>query len=159
EAYGLGIEMSEPKIQGRALVGMCRVYLTQGKWVKAKHLGENAVEVLSAVGDEDDLGRARIALAQAYFGLANPKWAVQQHDAAMWHLVRRPDGDPEECSTLMRLAGAMLLQASKPVDAMRFFQQGASYLEKANNLPDALALRTKISTLMAESGFYVAALD
>lgn len=159
ESYALGIEMSDAKIQGRALVGMCRVYLTSGKWIKAKHLGENAVEVLSACNDEDDLGRARIALAQAYFGLENPKWAVQQLDAAMGHLVRRPDGDPEECSTLMRLAGAMLLQAGKPVDAMRFFQQGASYLEKANNLPDALTLRTKLSTLMAESGFYVASLD
>lgn len=159
EAYALGIEMNEPKTQGRALVGMCRVYLNQGKWLKAKHLGENAVELLSACNEEDDLGRARIALARAYFGLDNPKWAVQQLDAAMGHLVNRPDGDPEECSTLMRLAGAMLLQVGKPVDAMRFFQQAASYLEKANNLPDALTLRTKLSTLMAESGFLVASLE
>jgi len=159
EAYGLGIEMNEPRIQGRALVGMCRVYLTQGKWVKAKHLGENAVEVLAAVNDENDLGRARIALAQAYFGLENPKWAAQQLDAAMGHLVRRPDGDPEECSSLMCLAGSMLLQAGKPVDALRFFQQAASYLEKANNLPAALSMRTRLSVLMAENGFYVAAYD
>src|SRR5579883_2712537 len=74
EAYGLSIEMKYSRGQGRALCGMSRVYLSQGKWAKAKSLGENAIEVLQPINDLADLGRARVALAQAYFGLENFDW-------------------------------------------------------------------------------------
>lgn len=157
EAYGLSLEMKYSIGQGRALTGMCKVYLTQGKWVKAKHLGENAVEVLSGINDDKNLGRARIQLAQAYFGLENPLWAIKQLELAMKHLVDQPDTDPAEAAELMRLSGGLLLQFGKVVDGIRFFQESARYLEEAKDLPNALATRCRLSSLMSEVGFYVAA--
>ncbi len=157
EAYGLSLEMKYSIGQGRALTGMCKVYLTQGKWVKAKHLGENAVEVLSGINDDKNLGRARIQLAQAYFGLENPLWAIKQLELAMKHLVDQPDTDPAEAAELMRLSGGLLLQFGKVVDGIRFFQESARYLEEAKDLPNALTTRCKLATLMSEAGFYVAA--
>ncbi len=157
EAYGLSLEMKYSAGQGRALTGMCKVYLTQGKWVKAKALGENAVEVLSGINDEKNLGRARIQLAQAYFGLENPLWAIKQLELAMKHLVDQPDTDPAEAAELMRLSGGLLLRFGKVVDGIRFFQESARYLEEAKDLPNSLMMRTKLSNLMTEAGFYLAA--
>jgi len=157
EAYGLSVEMKYSEGQGRALTGMCKVYLTQGKWVKAKQLGENAVEVLSGINDHNNLGRARVCLAQAYFGLENPLWAVKQLELAMKHLVEQPNADPLEAAALMRLSGGLLLRSNKTVDAIRFFQETARYLEEGKDMSGALQMRAQISSLMNEVGFYVAA--
>jgi tetratricopeptide (TPR) repeat protein len=157
EAYGMSLEMKYSAGQGRALTGMCKVYLTQGKWVKAKQLGENAVEILSGINDHTNLGRARIALAQAYFGLENPVWAVKQLELAMKHLIDQPKSDPAEAANLMRLSGGLLLQFGRTVDAIKFLQESAKYSEEAKEMADALTMHSKISTLMNEVGFYVAA--
>ncbi len=157
EAYGLSIEMKYSVGQGRALTGLCKVYLTQGKWVKARHLGENAVEVLSGINDQTNLGRARVCLAQAYFGLDNPIWAIKQLELAMKHLIDQPKTDPLEACNLMRLAGGLLLQGGKVVEAVRFLQESARYSEEAKDFPGALIMRTKLASLMDEVGFYVAA--
>ncbi|MBX9667628.1 MAG: CHAT domain-containing protein [Candidatus Obscuribacterales bacterium] len=157
EAYGLSIEMKYSVGQGRALTGLCKVYLTQGKWVKARHLGENAVEVLSGINDQTNLGRARVALAQAYFGLDNPVWAIKQLELAMKHLLDQPKTDPAEAGNLMRLAGGLLLQGGKVVEAVRFLQESARYSEEAKDFPGALMMRTRLASLMDEVGFYVAA--
>lgn len=157
EAYGMSVEMKYAPGQGRALTGMCKIYLTQGKWIKAKQLGENAVEVLSGMNDHANLGRARIALAQAYFGLENPVWAVKQLELAMKHLIDQPKSDPNEAANLMRLSGGLLLQFGKTVDAIRFFQESAKYSEEAKDMPSALTMHSRIAALMSEVGFYVAA--
>ncbi len=159
EAYGMSIEMKYTHGQGQALIGMCKVYLTQGKWVKARHLGENAVEVLSAINDEVQLGKARIALAQAYFGLDNPLWALRQLDLAMKHLLNRPETDSNEAASLMRLAGALALRFNKLKEAIRYFQESAKYSAQGNNLPEALTMHCKIAGLLSELGFYVASLE
>ncbi|MCW5823915.1 MAG: CHAT domain-containing protein [Cyanobacteria bacterium TGS_CYA1] len=159
DAYGDSIEMKYAEGQGKALIGMCKVALQQGKWVRAKQLGENAVEVLSAINAQTDLGRARVALAQAYFGLENPVWAAKQLEMALKTLVGQSDTDPLEASTVLNLAGSLLLQNGKHKEAIVFFHQSAQYLEQGNNLDTALFLRTKISSLMSELGWYVAALE
>lgn len=159
DAYGDSIEMKYAEGQGKALIGMCKVALQQGKWVRAKQLGENAVEVLSAINAQTDLGRARVALAQAYFGLENPVWAAKQLEMALKSLVGQADADPTEASTVLNLAGGLLLQNNKHKEAITFFHQSAQYLEQGNNLESALFLRTKISSLMSELGWYVAALE
>lgn len=159
DAYGDSIEMKYSEGQGKALIGMCKVALQQGKWVRAKQLGENAVEVLSAINAQTDLGRARVALAQAYFGLENPVWAAKQLELALRSLVGQPDADPLEASTVLNLAGSLLLQNGKHKEAITFFHQSAQYLEQGNNLDAALFLRTKISSLMSELGWFVASLE
>lgn len=159
DAYGDSIEMKYAEGQGKALIGMCKVALQQGKWVRAKQLGENAVEVLSAINAQTDLGRARVALAQAYFGLENPVWAAKQLEMALRSLVGQPDTDPAEAATVLNLAGSLLLQNNKHKEAITFFHQSAQYLEQGNNLDSALFLRTKISSLMSELGWYVASLE
>lgn len=157
EAYGLAIEMKYSAGQGKALVGMCKVYLTQGKWVKARHLGENAVEVLAAINDQVELGKARVALAQAYFGLDNPMWAVRQLDLAMQHLISHSDSEPLEAAKLMRLAGALAIRFNKLQESIRYFQESAKYSAQGDDLPGALSMHCKITALLTELGFYVAA--
>lgn len=159
DAYGESIEMKYADGQGKALIGMCKVALQQGKWVRAKQLGENAVEVLSAINAQTDLGRARVALAQAYFGLENPVWAAKQLEMALKSLVGQANADPLEASTVLNLAGTLLLQNGKHKEAITFFHQSSQYLEQGNSLQMALVLRIKISTLMTELGWYVAALE
>lgn len=159
DVYGDSIEMKFSEGQGKALIGMCKIALQQGKWVRAKQLGENAIEVLSAINAQQDLGRARVALAQAYFGLENPVWAAKQLELALRSLVGQANTDPTEASSVLTLAGGLLLQNNKPKEAITFYHQAAQYLEQGNNLDGALWMRTKISSLMTELGWYVAALE
>ena len=56
EAYGLSLEMKYAEGEGRALTNMGRVFLERGQYVKAKYMGENAVEVLTGVSDKKGLG-------------------------------------------------------------------------------------------------------
>lgn len=156
-AYGKSIEMKYSEGQGRALSGMCKVYVTQGKWVKARHLGENAIEVLSAVNDRVALGKARVALAQAYFGLDNPVWATKQLDEALKILMTNAENEPLEAANMLQLAGTILVQYKRPLEAVRFFQQSCKYLEQGGNNVAALLLRTKLVNMMTELGWYVAA--
>ncbi|MEZ4535215.1 MAG: hypothetical protein R3D26_09480 [Cyanobacteriota/Melainabacteria group bacterium] len=156
-AYGKSIEMKYSEGQGRALSGMCKVYVTQGKWVKARHLGENAIEVLSAVQDKVALGKARVALAQAYFGLDNPVWATRQLDEALKILMANAEKEPLEAANMLHLAGTILVQYKRPLEAVRFFQQTCNYLEQGGNNSASLILRTKLVNMMTELGWYVAA--
>ncbi len=156
-AYGKSIEMKYSEGQGRALSGMCKVYVTQGKWVKARHLGENAVEVLAAVKDNVSLGKARVALAQAYFGLENPVWASRQLDEALKLLMDQADKEPLAAADMLQMAGSLLIQYKKPLEATRFFQQSCKYLEQGKKPEAALLLRTKLVNMMTELGWYVAA--
>ncbi len=159
DVYGDSLEMKFSEGQGKALIGMCKVALQQGKWVRAKQLGENAIEILSAINSRTDMGRARVALAQAYFGLDNPVWAAKQLELALRSLVGQQTTDPAEAASVLTLAGGLLLQNNKPKEAITFYHQASQYLEQGNSPDGALWMRTKICALMTELGWYVAALE
>lgn len=157
KAYGHSLEMKYSEGQGRALSGMCKIYVTQGKWVKARHLGENAVEVLAAIKDNVELGKARVALAQAYFGLENPLWATRQLDEALKLLMGQADKEPIAAAEMLKLAGAILFSHKKPLEGTRFYRQSIKYLEKGKQFPLALSMRIDLIAVMTELGWYVAA--
>ena len=159
EEYGMSLDLKYSEGQGRSLTNMCRIYVEQGQWVKAKYLGENAVEVLAAVHDDKALARARVALGQAYFGLDNPVWAVQQMDAALKVLTGTSLTDPEEASSVMYLCGQLCVKFNKPKEAIRFFQQGASYSMQMNDYARMVAVRTAVVASMIDLGWLVAALE
>ncbi len=159
EEYGKSLDLKYAEGQGRSLTNMCRIYVEQGSWIKAKYLGENAVEVLAGVHDEKALARARVALGQAYFGLDNPVWAVQQLDAALKVLTGTSLTDPQEASNVMYLCGQLCIKFNKPKEALRFMQQGATYSMQMNDYNRMIAVRTAIVASMIEMGWLVAALE
>ncbi|MGD9681800.1 MAG: hypothetical protein AB7W16_11510, partial [Candidatus Obscuribacterales bacterium] len=159
KAYGESIESKYSEGQGTALTGMCRVYVSQGKYVKARHLGENAVEVLAAINSRTLLGKARIALAQAYTGLENHVWAAKQLDAALDLIVSNADKEPLEAAGILRMSGALLLQYKKIKEAIQFFQASAKYSEQGGDLDSALWMHTHIASILTELGYYVAGLE
>ncbi len=157
EMYGMSLEMKYAEGQGKALTNMCRCYVEQGSWIKAKYLGENAVEVLASVQDQQSLARARVALAQAYFGLDNPVWATQQLDAALKVLTASGLNNPAEAARVMYLCANLCLQFGKPKEAMRFFQEGATYSAQAGDLSKSVEVRVATVTSMIEMGWFTAA--
>ena len=160
EMYGMCLEMKYSEGQGRALTNMCRVYLEQGNWVKAKYLGENAIEVLSSVQDQQALARARVALAQAYFGLDNPVWATQQLDAALKVLTGSAGlSDPAEAAKVTYLCGNLCFRFHKDKEGIRFMQEGATYSTQAGDIDRAINVRIFIVSAMIELGWFTAALE
>lgn len=159
EMYGMSLEMKYAEGQGKALTNMCRCYVEQGQWIKAKYLGENAVEVLAGVQDQQSLARARVALAQAYFGLDNPVWATQQLDAALKVLTTSGLTNPTEAARVMYLCANLCLQFGKTKEATRFFQEGATYSAQSGDLNRAVQVRIATVTSMIEMGWFTAALE
>jgi CHAT domain-containing protein len=159
EMYGMSLEMKYAEGQGKALTNMCRCYVEQGQWIKAKYLGENAVEVLAGVQDQQSLARARVALAQAYFGLDNPVWATQQLDAALKVLTTSGLTNPTEAARVMYLCANLCLQFGKPKEATRFFQEGATYSAQSGDINKAVQVRIATVTSMIEMGWFTAALE
>lgn len=157
EMYGMSLEMKYAEGQGKALTNMCRCYVEQGQWIKAKYLGENAIEVLAGVQDQQSLARARVALAQAYFGLDNPVWATQQLDAALKVLTTSGLNNPAEAARVMYLCANLCLQFGKTKEGMRFFQEGATYSAQAGDLSKSVEVRIATVTSMIELGWFTAA--
>lgn len=159
EMYGRSLEMKYADGQGRALTDMAKIYVEQGQWVKAKALGENAIEVLASSNQEESLARARVVLAQAYFGLDNPTWAVQQLDAALKVLAGGRLSNDEEAGRIMYLCASLCLKFGKTNEAIRYFQEGASYSYQKGDIAKAIGVRCQIVDAMLELGWYVAALE
>jgi tetratricopeptide (TPR) repeat protein len=159
EAYGLSIEMKYSEGEGRALTNMARTYLDRGDWIKAKYLGENALEVLGNSNDKRALGRARVALAQAYFGLGNNDWAGQQLSEAIKTFTNEDAGDAGEAAKLLSLAGNVLVRYGKVKEAVKFFQQSAIYFQQANNYEDCIEMHVQISNMLRKFGLCMAALE
>lgn len=160
EMYGMCIEMKFSEGQGKALTNMARVYVEQGNFVKAKYLGENAIEVLSTVSDQQALAKARVVLAQAYFGLDNPLWATQQLDAALKVLTGSAGmQDPAEAAQVTFLCGNLCLKFNKNREAIRFFQEGATYAMQAGDVERAVSVRLMVVAAMIELGWFTAALE
>lgn len=160
EAYGLSMEMKYNEGQGRALTNMCRVYLERGDYTKAKYMGENAIEVLAGSTDKKALGRARVQLARAYFGLNNPQWAGVQLDEAL-RILTSADvySNSGEAADAMMLAGGVLIRIKKIKEALQFYEAAANYFAQAGDAGRAVATRVTIASFMDEYGFYMAALE
>ncbi len=159
EGYGLAMDMKYAEGQGRALTNMAKIYVDQGQWIKAKHLGENALEVLGTAGNEVALAQARVVLAQAYFGLDNPVWALQQLDQALRALNNGQLADAEEGSRIMYLCASLAIKFGKAKDAVKFFQQGAEYSYQKGDIAKAVQVRAAVVNSLIDLGWFVAALE
>ncbi len=159
EQYGICLEMKYTEGQGRALTNMAKIFVDQAQWVKAKQLGENALELLSSGGSQSSLAQCRVVLAQAYFGLDNPIWAVQQLDAALRSLSNGQLNNPEEGARIMYLCGNLCNKFGKPKEAIRYFQEGAQYSYQKGDFAKAVQVRSAIIGTMIELGWFVAALE
>lgn len=159
EAYGIALELKFADGEGRALTNMCRIFLERGQFTKAKQLGENAIEVLFGTADKKDLGRARVALAQAYFGLDNPDWAGQQLQLALETFSQIGSNDAPEAAKVMMLAGGILLKGGRFKDSIQFYQGAASYYGQSGAKFTEISTRISIAGMMMEMGWLVAALE
>lgn len=158
--YGLSMEMKYTEGQGHALINMCRVYVERGEFTKAKYMGENAVEVLVDTSDRKALGRARIQLARAYFGLQNAVAAGAQLDDALKILTSSSTySNSSEAAEALMLSGSVLIKINRLKDALQFYEAAANYYEQASDQPRAVATRITIASFMDEFGFYMAALE
>jgi CHAT domain-containing protein len=159
EAYGLALETKYSEAEGRALTGMCNLFLQQGKMPKAKELGENAVEILSGVADKKSLGQARVALAQAYLGLDNPIFAGQQLDEALKLFSELGATDAPESAKLMSLVGGILIRMDKFKEAINFLHGAANYYGQSGELTKEISTRMFLTSLMNALGWSTAALE
>jgi len=159
EAYGLSIEMRYTEGEGRALTNMARCYLDRGEWIKAKYLGENSLEVLANSNDSRALGRARVALAQAYFGLGNNDSAGEQLSAAIKTMTSSEGSDSVEAGRLLNLAGNLLLRYGKLREAVQFFQNSATYFAQGNDATNAVKNNLTVASILEQSGMFTASLE
>ncbi len=157
DAYGLSLEMKYAEGEGRALTNMGRVFLERGQYIKAKYMGENAIEVLNGVSDKKALGRAHLYLAQAYFGLDNPVWAGQQLDYAMKTFTADGGNNAADTAKLMSIAASIILKAGKLKEALQFLQASATYYEQAGDNANAIASRINVVNVLLSLGLYTAA--
>ncbi len=157
ECYGSSLEMKYAEGEGRALTNMGRVFIDRGQFVKAKYMGENAIEVLSTVSDKKALGRAHLYLAQAYFGLDNPVWAGEQLDLALKSFTADGGNNAADTAKLMNLAASIILQGGKLKEALQFLQASAMYYGQAGDNANAIASRIRVVNVLLALGLYTAA--
>ncbi|PWT99322.1 MAG: hypothetical protein C5B53_05545 [Candidatus Melainabacteria bacterium] len=159
EAYGLSLEMKYSEGEGRALTNMCRIFLERGQYVKAKYMGENAIEVLSGVSDQKALGRAHLFLAQAYFGLDNQLWAGQQLDLAMKAFTASGGNNAPDTARLMTLAASVLMNMGKVKESIQFYEAAATYYTQAADYARAIASHLRVVDILLAMGMSTAALE
>jgi tetratricopeptide (TPR) repeat protein len=159
EAYGLSLEMKYAEGEGHALTNMCRIFLERGQMIKAKYMGENAVEVLGGINDHKALGRAHLFLSQAYFGLENPVWAGQQLDAALKEFTADGTSDAPDTARLMSLAASILSRMGKVREALQFYQAAATYYGQAGDSIQAVNTHVRVTDMLLGLGLLTAALD
>jgi CHAT domain-containing protein len=155
----MSIEMKYAEGEGRALTNMCRVYLDRGDWIKAKYLGENALEVLGSGADKKALGKARVALAQAYFGLSQNDLAGEQLGEAIKSFTGEEAGDAIEAAKLLQLSGSLLVRYGKLREAIQFFQQSGSYFLQGNDPINAVRMHILVASVLEQCGTFTAALE
>jgi CHAT domain-containing protein/tetratricopeptide (TPR) repeat protein len=158
-AYGASLEIGYSDGIGRALTGMCLLYLTRGQVVKAKELGENALDVLGNSTDKLALGKARVAVAQAYFALDNPTGAGQQLELALKTFTQLGDKDAINTAHVMQLIASVLVKQEKIKEAIPFFQGAATFYGQAGNHFEEMSIRTSLVTLLSQMGLSMASLE
>lgn len=156
EAYGLSKEMRSSEGEGRALTNMCRLYYDRGQLVRAKELGENALEVLNNSSDQKAIARARVAMAQVYFKQDNHALAGQLLEMAMKSYAELGVDDAPDAAKVMNLAGNLLANTGKLKESIPFFQNSASYYGKAGDYANEISMRTAIAAMYQELGYLVA---
>ncbi len=159
EAYGLSLEMKYALGEGIALTNMCRVFIERGQMIKAKYMGENAIEVLSAVNEHRALGRARLYLAEAYFGLDNPIWAGQQLDLALKEFNADGTNNSADTARLMNLAASVLIKMGKIKEAIQFYQAAATYYGQCGDTVRAVNTNVQITDMLLALGLLAAAAE
>ena len=143
--------------EGRALTNMGRVFIERGQFVKAKYMGENAIEVLAGVSDKKALGRAHLYLAQAYFGLDNPVWAGEQLDQAMQSFSADGGNNASDTARVMTIAANVLLKMGKLKEALQFLQASATYSGQAGDNTGCISSRISVVDVLLALGLSTAA--
>jgi len=159
EAYGLSLEMKYSEGEGRALTNMARVFIERGQFVKAKYMGENAIEVLSGVSDRKALGRAHLYLAQAYFGLDNPVWAGEQLEQAMKSFSTDSGNNAGDTARVMAIAANVLVKMGKLKEALQFLQASALYSGQAGDNTGCISSRIQVVDVLLALGLSTAAFE
>jgi CHAT domain-containing protein len=159
ECYALSKEMKWSPGEGRALTNMCRIYLERGQFVKAKYMGENAVEVLADMNDKKSLGHARLELARAYYGLHNDDWAASQLEEALRLFTTGGTANSKEAADTMTFAAGLMIRVKNYKPALQMYEAAATYYEQSGAIPDAVRIRVSIASMMDEFGLYIAAND
>ncbi len=157
EAYGMSIEMKYSEGEGQALTNMCRFFLERGQMVKAKYMGENAVEVLAEISDKKSLGRARVQLARAYFGLDNAVGAGQQLDEALKLFTQSNVNSGADAAEILAVSARLLNRTGKLKESLKFYEQAATLYLQANDQPNSISIRIQIAGILTELGLLVAA--
>ncbi len=157
EAYGLSIEMKYPDGEGQALTNMARFFLERGQFVKAKYMGENAVEVLSGISNKQLLGRAKVQLARAYFGLDNATGAGEQLDEALKLFTGSNVTNAADAAEILSVSANLMIALNKQKEALKFFEQAATFYLQANDSLKAIAIRIQMAGILNQLGLFVAA--
>ncbi len=157
EAYGMSIEMKYSEGEGQALTNMCRFFLERGQMVKAKYMGENAVEVLAEISDKKSLGRARVQLARAYFGLDNATGAGQQLDDALKLFTQSNVNSGADAAEILAVSARLLNRTGKLKESLKFYEQAATLYLQANDQPNSISIRIQIAGILTQLGLLVAA--
>ncbi|MBI2810389.1 MAG: tetratricopeptide repeat protein, partial [Candidatus Melainabacteria bacterium] len=157
EAYGMSIEMRYTEGEGQALTNMCRFFLERGQMVKAKYMGENAVEVLAEISDKKSLGRARVQLARAYFGLDNATGAGAQLDDALKLFTGSNVNNPTDAAEILSVSAGLLTRLGKLKESLKFYEQAATFYVQAGDHINSISTRIQISGILTQLGLFVAA--
>lgn len=157
EAYGMSIEMRYSEGEGQALTNMCRFFLERGQLVKAKYMGENAVEVLAELSDKKSLGRARVQLARAYFGLDNATGAGAQLDDALKLFTGSNVNNPTDAAEILSVSAGLLSRLGKLKESLKFYEQAATFYVQAGDHINAISTRIQLAGILTQLGLFVAA--
>jgi tetratricopeptide (TPR) repeat protein len=157
EAYGMSIEMKYSEGEGQALTNMCRFFLERGQLVKAKNMGENATEVLATVMDKKSLGRARVQLARAYFGLDNATGAGAQLDDALKLFTQGNVNNASDSAEILSVSAGLLSRIGKLKESLKFYEQAATFYLQASDYSNSISTRIQIANILTQLGLFVAA--
>jgi CHAT domain-containing protein/Tfp pilus assembly protein PilF len=157
EAYGMSIEMKYSEGEGQALTNMCRFFLERGQLVKAKNMGENATEVLATALDKQALGRARVQLARAYFGLDNAAGAGAQLDDALKLFTQNNVNNAGDAAEILTVSAGLLSRIGKLKESLKFYEQAATFYLQANDFTNSISTRIQIANILTQLGLFVAA--
>jgi len=157
EAYGMSLEMNYGDGEGRCLTKMSRLYFERGQLVKAKELGENALELLASSNDTKSLAKARLAVAQAYLALDHPTVAAQQLDLVMKTFTDPGTEDAKEGAHVMIVIGGLLLKLGKFKESLGYYQAAATYYGRAGDRLNEVSTRIALANMMQELGWFTAA--
>lgn len=157
EAYGMSIEMKYIEGEGQALTNMCRFFLERGQFIKAKYMGENAVEELAGISDKKLLGRARVQLARAYFGLDNATGAGAQLDDALKLFTSSNISNPADAAEILNVSAGLLSRLNKLKESLKFYEQAATFYLQANDHINSINTHIQMSGVLMQLGLFVAA--